>query len=134
MNWQRYPFSSAFNNRPDASPVLPTPGGPLRTRFSALATNSNSARVWICLRLTRPVLGKSGTLDSPRQRGLLAMMPLGPQQAGEELGVGDVLLLGGAQLFAINIQDAVEVKALQQLFQLVTWFHGWLSGSLFNRK
>lgn len=82
----------------------------------------------------RPVLGKSGPLDSPGQRGFLAMMPLGTRQLGEELRVGDILLLGGAQLFAIDTQDAIEVKVLQQLLQFVAWFRRLLSGSLFNRK
>jgi len=62
------------------------------------------------------------------------MMILCPQQPGEELGVGDILLLRSAQLLAVNIQDAIQVKVLQQLFQLVTRFHCSVSGSLFNRK
>ena len=48
------------------------------------------------------------------------MMPLRPQQTGEELGVGDVFLLGGAQLFVVNLQDALQVEVLQQLFQFFT--------------
>jgi hypothetical protein len=42
----------------------------------------------------RPLLGQLRLLNAPRQRCLLAVVPLGPQQAGEELGVRHVFLLG----------------------------------------
>src|ERR1035438_9613388 len=74
MNWQRYPFSSAFNSRPDASPVLPTPGGPTSTRFSALAMKSSSARVWICLRLT-PGWRAKGKLAINKRTGKVEQQP-----------------------------------------------------------
>ena len=44
----------------------------------------------------RPALGQAGLADAPGQRGFLPVVPLGSQQPGNKLGVGDVLLLGGA--------------------------------------
>jgi hypothetical protein len=42
----------------------------------------------------RPELGQLGLLDAPGQSGLLAVVPLRAQQAGEELGVGNIFFLG----------------------------------------
>ena len=37
MNRPRYPFCRDFSNNPDAKPVFPTPGSPIKMIFSALA-------------------------------------------------------------------------------------------------
>src|ERR1035437_293825 len=92
MNWQRYPFSSAFNSRPDQHQILCFgdevqlgQGVDLLAADAGLACKGEAGQ--------RPVLGQASALDSPRQRGFLTMMPLCPQQPGEELGIGDILLL-----------------------------------------
>ena len=61
----------ALSRRPVARPVLPTPVGPMKTMFSALAMKSSSAKARICRwrdaglalegeGLERPLLGQSG--------------------------------------------------------------------------
>jgi hypothetical protein len=48
MKRPRCPFCSALRSSDDANPVLPTPVGPIKTMFSAFATNSISAKARIC--------------------------------------------------------------------------------------
>jgi len=50
----------------------------------------------------RPAFGQVGAPDAVLQGLLLSVVPLRTQQAGEELGVTDVLVFGGTQLFFIN--------------------------------
>jgi hypothetical protein len=48
------------------------------------------------------------------------MVPLRTQEAGEELGVGDILFLGSAQLFFINLVHAPKLEILQQLIEFLS--------------
>ncbi len=67
----------------------------------------------------RPALGQIGAADAPLQRALLAVMPLGAQQRGDELRVRDLLLVGGASS-SRDRAHAAELEILQQLFDLVS--------------
>jgi hypothetical protein len=68
-------------------------------------------------RLQRPSLGQIGASDAPLQRSLLLRLPLRAHQARDEVRVADVNLVGGAQLFVIDFEDAPQLEILQQLFQ-----------------
>src|SRR5690606_13940702 len=48
--------------------------------------------------LEGPLLGERSTLDAPVEGGLLLAVPLGAQQAEQELGIGELLLLGELEL------------------------------------
>src|SRR5437879_10062752 len=71
----------------------------------------------------RPVLRQVGAFNAPSQSCFLPVVPLGAQEPGQKLGVREVFLFGGADLFVVNLQDAFQVQVLQQLIQLVTPFH-----------
>src|ERR1039457_2268049 len=68
-------------------------------------------------RLKRPALGQVGTPDALLQRALLPGLKLRPHQARDELRVTDIVLVGGAQLFVIDLQHAPQLEILQELFQ-----------------
>src|SRR3954462_5019752 len=68
----------------------------------------------------RPTLREIGAANAPLQSALLAVMPLGAEQRGDELRVGDLLFLGGAQLLVVDRAHAAELEILQQLFDLVS--------------
>ena len=118
---------------PEASPVLPTPVGPMNTMFSALAMKSSSAkaRIWrwltpgCCLKgklSRRPGLGEVGLADPVGQGRLLAVVPLGAQQPGQELLVGGLCLgrLGQFLVQVSAIQPQVQVR--EQLLEII--LHG----------
>src|ERR1019366_8481575 len=65
-------------------------------------------------RLQRPALGQIGAPDTPLQRALLPGLKLRAHQARHELRVADVVLIGGAQLFVVDLQDAPQLEILQQ--------------------
>ena len=122
---------------PQASPVLPTPVLPMKTMFSALAMKSSSAKARICLRLTPGWLakgkvssdqtfGQAGPPDARLQSAFLPGMPLGAQQPGQEIRVGDVFFLGSSQLFVIDLEDALQVQVFHQLFEFFS--HVYLLG------
>src|ERR1035438_1771793 len=73
-------------------------------------------------RLQRPALGQVGTPDAPLQRALLPGLKLRAHQSRDELRVTDVVFVGGAQLFVIDLQHAPQLEILQQLFQLFQFF------------
>jgi hypothetical protein len=124
----------AFRRMPEANPDLPTPVGPISTMFSFFAMKSSSARARICLRLTPgwrwkgnvsrdPALGQFGVADAPLQRVFLTRVPLGAHQSREELAIGDVVFIGGAQLFVIDVGDAAEFEILEQLLEFFIHRH-----------
>src|SRR5881397_1815868 len=120
---------------PDANPVFPTPVGPINTMFSALGTNSSSAKARICLRLT-PGWRAKGNVSSDQRSGRLALRIRHSKacscrachwariKAREKLGIRDVLFFSGAQLFLVDIENTAEVEILQQLIQF--FIHGHL--------
>ena len=67
-------------------------------------------------RLQRPALGQIGAPDTPLQRALLPGLKLRAHQARDELRVTDIVLVGGSQLFVIDLQHAPQLEILQQLF------------------
>ena len=101
----------------------------MKTRFSARATKSRLAKPRICRRetpgwrlkerLDGPLLGHGGSLDAPVECGLLLAVPLGAQQAEQELAVGQLLLLRVLQLLFDDLADLAEVQGLEQLVELV---------------
>jgi hypothetical protein len=48
--------------------------------------------------------------DAPLQGVLLLNLPLRTHQARQELRVADIALVGGAQLFVIDLQDAPQLE------------------------
>src|SRR5690606_18017529 len=69
--------------------------------------------------LEGPLFGQSGSLDAPVEGGLLLAVPLGAQQAEQELGVGELLALGELQLVFEDLSDLAEMQIPEQLVELV---------------
>ena len=65
-----------------------------------------------------PLLGKPRSLDAPLQALLLPGVPLGPQEPEQEVRVRHILLLGGLEVAIVDLEDAFQVQAAEQLLHL----------------
>src|SRR6266542_3561621 len=66
--------------------------------------------------------------ESGGERGLLAVVPLGAQEDGNEVLVARVLLLGLGDLVVEDLGDLGEVEAPEQLLDLVIHLRGLRAG------
>src|SRR5690606_26519997 len=67
---------------------------------------------WLSLEgegLEGPLLGQSGTFDAPVERRLLLVMPLGAEQAQQELAASELLFLSVTELLHEELADLCEV-------------------------
>src|SRR6266705_1663760 len=70
----------------------------------------------------RPVLRQVVAFNAPSQSRFLPVLPLGAQEPGQDLAVGELFLLRRTDLLVVNLQDAFQVQVRQQLIQHLTPF------------
>ena len=105
----------------------------MNTMFSALAMKSSSrerADLALVDRRAAACRGSSpgssspaaGLADPVGQRRLLAVVPLGPQQPGQEFLVGGLFLGGLGQFLVQDLGHPAQVQVLEQLLEVI--LHG----------
>ena len=72
-----------------------------------------------------------GAPDTPLQSALLLRLPLRTHQARDEIGVADLVLVGGTQLFLVDFQDAPEFEISSGVVPVL---QSSRSGLSFSRK
>jgi hypothetical protein len=121
----------ALRRIPEASPVFPTPsdeddvlglGDEIQFGKRADLSSVDPGLFGVWKGLEGPKLGHLGAPDPPGECVFLARMPLGPEQAQEELVVGNVFGLRLFELLGVDLGDSSEAQVLEQLLEFFS--HG----------